>query len=78
MDAIQKTAIKETAKVVAYITGLVFAVVAVIALLSVQAIAALALVYLLGMAIKLIYDNQVILAREKQAKIDAEVDRLHK
>jgi hypothetical protein len=78
MDAIQKTAIKETAKVVGAITGAVLVVSVVLALLSVQAIAALAMVYLVGLCIKMIYDNQVIQAQVKQMEIDAEADRLHK
>jgi hypothetical protein len=78
MDAIQKTAIKETAKVVGAITGTVLVVSVVISLLSVQAIAALVMVYLVGVCIKMIYDNQVIQAQVKQMEIDAEVDRLHK
>jgi len=82
MDQVQKTAIKETAKVVVGIVGLVFVVSAAISLLSLQTIASLLLVYCLLLAIKWIYDSQLSLARQaaytKQADIDAEIDRLHK
>ena len=78
MDQVQKTAIKETAKVVGGITGAVFVISAAISLLSLQAIATILTVYCMGVGIKLIYDAQLIQARVKQAEIDAEIDRLHK
>ena len=78
MDTIQKTAVKETAKTVVGITALVFVIALIIELLSVQYIATIALLYCLAMCIKMIYDDQVIKARAKQAEIDAEIDRLHK
>ncbi len=82
MDAIQKTAIKETAKVVGAITGLVIVVSVVISLLSLGAIAGIVMVYCLFMGVKMIYDANLAQAREaawiKQAEIDAEIDRLHK
>jgi len=78
MDAIQKTAIKETAKIVVSITALVFVIGMLIELLSLQSIATIVLLYCLAMCIKMIYDNQVIQAQVKQMEIDAEADRLHK
>ena len=78
MNAIQKTAIVETAKVIGLITSAVFVISAVIALLSLQAIATILVVYCLFMGVKMIYDAQVIQAQVKQAEIDAEIDRLHK
>ena len=82
MDQVQKTAIKETAKVVGGITAIVFVVSAAISLLSLQTIALLLIVYCLGMGIKLIYDTQLSQAQQdaytKQADINAEIDRLHK
>ena len=78
MDAIQKTAIKGTAKIVGTITALVFVIGMLIELLSLQSIATIVLLYCLVMCIKMIYDNQVIQAQVKQMEIDAEVDRLHK
>ena len=66
MDQVQKTAVKETAKTIGAITGIVFAVSASIALLSLQAIAAILMVYCLGMGIKLIYDTKLA-----EAKFDA-------
>jgi len=77
MNAIQKTAIKETAKTIGAITGIVFVISAAIALLSLQTIGAILMVYCLGMGIKMIYDIKVGEAIAKQAKIDAEIDRLH-
>jgi len=78
MDQVQKTAIKETAKTVGAITGVVFVASALISLLSLQTIATIVMVYCLGVGIKLIYDAQLNQARVKQAEIDAEIDRLHK
>jgi hypothetical protein len=82
MDAIQKTAIKETAKVVGAITGLVIVVSVVISLLSLGAIAGIVMVYCLFMGVKMIYDANLAQAKAdaytKQAEIDAEIDRLHK
>jgi hypothetical protein len=82
MDQVQKTAIKETVKVVCGITAIVFVVSAAIALLSLQTIASLLLVYCLVMGVKMIYDINLSQAQQaaytKQADIDAEIDRLHK
>ena len=78
MDAIQKTAIIETAKTVAAITALVFVIALLIELLSLQFIATIVLLYCLAMCIKMIYDDKVIKAQEKQAEIDAKIDALHK
>ena len=78
MDAIQKTAIKETAKTVGAITALVFVIAFLIELLSLQAIATIAMLYCLVMCVKMIYDDKVIKAQEKQAEIDAKIDALHK
>jgi hypothetical protein len=78
MNSIQKTAIKETAKIIGAITAAVFVVSAAISLLSLSAIAGILMVYCLYMGTKMIYDAQVIQAQNKQAEIDAEIDRLHK
>ena len=78
MDQVQKTAIKETAKVIGVITGTVFVVSAAISLLSLTAIATILMVYCLAMGVKMIYDMQLSHAQAKQAEIDAEIDRLHK
>ena len=82
MNAIQKTALLETAKTIGAITGFVFVVSAAIALLSLQTIASILLIYCLCMGTKMIYDIKVGEARAaaytKQAEIDAEIDRLHK
>ena len=78
MDQVQKTAILETAKVIGMLTGLVFVVSAAIALLSLQAIATIVMVYCLVVCIKAIYNIKLGEAEAKQAKIDAEIDRLHK
>ena len=66
MNAIQKTALKETAKTIGAITGMVFVVSAAIALLSLQTIAGILVVYCLIMCIKLIYDTKLA-----EAKFDA-------
>jgi uncharacterized protein YebE (UPF0316 family) len=66
MDQVQKTAIKETAKTIGAITGIVFVVSAAIALLSLEAIATILMVYCLGMGVKMIYDMKL-----SQAKFDA-------
>ena len=82
MNAIQKTALVETAKVVGLITGAVFVISAAISLLSVGAVAAILLVYCLVVCIKAIYTMQLSRAEARQEelneKIDAEIDRLHK
>jgi 1,4-dihydroxy-2-naphthoate octaprenyltransferase len=78
MNVIQKTAIKETAKIIGAITGLVVVISVIISLLSWQSIATLAVIYLLCMAVKMIYDTQLLQAQVKQTEIDAEIDRLHK
>jgi hypothetical protein len=78
MDAIQKTAIKETAKTLAVLTGLVFVIAFLIEMLSLQAIATIVMLYCLVMCTKMIYNMKVDQARAKQAEIDAEIDRLHK
>lgn len=70
MNAIQKTALKETAKTIAGITGIVFVVSAAIALLSLEAISTILLVYCLGMGTKMIYDIKLT-----QAKVDAEFNK---
>ena len=78
MDQVQKTAIVETAKVIGIITGIVFVVSAAISLLSLGAVAAILMVYCLVVCIKAIYTAKLSEAEAKQAKIDAEIDRLHK
>lgn len=78
MNAIQKTAIVETAKVIGLITGGVFVISTAIALLSLQTIATILLVYCLVVCTKAIYTIQLGKAEAKQAEIDAEADRLHK
>lgn len=82
MDQAQKTAIKQTAKIVVGITTFVFVISAAIALLSLEAIGTIIMTYCLLMGIKLIYDAQLsdarVAAYTKQADIDAEIDRLHK
>jgi Ca2+/Na+ antiporter len=78
MDAIQKTAIVETAKTVGAITVTVIVIGTLIELLSLQFIATIALLYCLVMCIKMIYDTKVSQAEAKQAEINAEIDRLHK
>jgi len=78
MNAIQKTALKETAKAIGAITGIVFVISAAIALLSLEAIVTMLMVYCMGMGIKMIYDIKVSEAIAKQSAIDAEIDRLHK
>ena len=78
MNAIQKTAIKETAKTFGAIIGLVFVIAVMIELLSVQAIATIALLYCFGVCVRMIYLIKLGQAKAKQAMIDAEIDRLHK
>jgi ATP/ADP translocase len=78
MDAIQKTAIKETAKVIGALTALVFVIALVIDMLSIQAIAAILMVYCLVVCVKAIYSIKLNEAQVKQAEINAEIDRLHK
>jgi len=78
MDAIQKTAIKETAKTIGVLTVLVFVIVVLIEVLSLQAIASIVMLYCLVVCTKMIYETKVDQARAKQAEIDAEIDRLHK
>ena len=78
MDAIKETAIKETAKTIGVLTVLVFVIAVLIELLSLQAIATIVMLYCLVVCTKMIYDDKVIKAQEKQAEIDAEIDRLHK
>ena len=82
MNAIQKTALVETAKVIGIITGIVFVVSAAISLLSLGAVAAILLVYCLVVCVKAIYTVKLSEAEARQAelneKIDAEIDRLHK
>jgi uncharacterized membrane protein len=78
MDAIQKTAIIETAKTLGALTGLVFVIAFLIEMLSLQAIATIVMLYCLVMCTKMIYNMKVDQARAKQAEIDAEIDRLHK
>jgi hypothetical protein len=78
MNVIQKTAIVETVKVIGLITGIVFVISAAIELLSLQTIAAILLIYCLVVCTKAIYTIKLGEAEAKQAKIDAEIDRLHK
>ena len=78
MDAIQKTAIVETAKTIGAITGLVFVIALLIEVLSLKAIATIVMLYCLAVCIKMIYNTKVDQARAKQVEIDAEIDRLHK
>ena len=78
MNAIQKTAIVETAKTVGAITVMVFVISLLIEVLSIKAIATIVMLYCLAMCIKLIYNTKVDQAKAKQAEIDAEIDRLHK
>jgi hypothetical protein len=70
MDQVQKTALKETAKTIGAITGMVFVVSAAIALLSLEAIVTILMVYCLGMGIKMIYDVKL-----SQAKFDAKYSK---
>ena len=78
MNAIQKTAIVETAKILGILTGAVFVISAAIALLSLQTIATILVLYCLVVCTKAIYNIKLGEAEAKQAKIDAEIDRLHK
>jgi hypothetical protein len=78
MNAIQKTAIIETAKILGILTGAVFVISAAIALLSLQTIATILLVYCLVVCTKAIYTIKLGEAEAKQAEIDAKIDALHK
>jgi hypothetical protein len=78
MNAIQKTAIVETAKILGILTGAVFVISAAIALLSLQTIATILVLYCLVVCTKAIYNIKLGEAEAKQAEINAEIDRLHK
>ena len=78
MDAIQKTAIKETAKTVAGLTAIAVLVPAVIFLIPTQVLGCIVAIGCLGFATKMIYDIKLTQAQVKQAENDAEIDRLHK
>ncbi len=78
MDAIQKTAIIETAKTLGAITALVFVIAFLIEMLSLQAIATIVMLYILVVCVKMIYNMKVDQAKAKQAEIDAKIDALHK
>ena len=63
MDNIQKTALKETAKAVGAITGIVCVMSVAIALLPVKIMVGIFLVVCLGMGIKVIYDSNLASAK---------------
>jgi hypothetical protein len=59
MNDIQKQALKETAKTVAGLTVLSLAVPAVMFTVPVEALITVAMIFLLGFAVKMIYDTKV-------------------
>ena len=70
MDAIQKTAIKETAKTIAGLTALAVLVPAAIFLIPLEVLGGIISISCLGFGTKMIYDNKLA-----QAKFDAEFNK---
>jgi hypothetical protein len=70
MDAIQKTALKETAKTLAGLTALAVLVPAAIFLIPFEVLGGIFSVAVLGFATKMIYDTKL-----SQAKFDAEFNK---
>ena len=67
MDAIQKTALKETAKTLAGLTAIALLIPAAIFLIPIEVLGGIVGLVMLGMAAKMIYDTKLV-----QAKFDAE------
>lgn len=70
MDAIQKTALKETAKTIAGLTALAVLVPAAIFLIPLEVLGGIFSIGALGLATKMIYDTKLA-----QAKFDAEYNK---
>ncbi len=70
MDAIQKTALKETAKTLAGLTAVAVIVPAVIFLIPLEVLGGIISIGCLGFGTKMIYDTKLA-----QAKFDAEYNK---
>ncbi len=70
MDAIQKTALKETVKTLAGLTAIAVLVPAVIFLVPLEVLGAIISIGCLGFGTKMIYDTKLA-----QAKFDAEYNK---
>jgi uncharacterized membrane protein len=78
MNAIQKTAIVETAKTCAGLASLAIVIPAAILLIPLEVLGGIVSIAALVFATKMIYDIKLGQAKAKQAEIDAKIDRLHK
>ena len=65
MDAIQKTALKETAKTLAGLTVIALLIPAAIFLIPLEVLGGIAGLVMLGMAAKMIYDDKLVEAKFK-------------